>query len=126
VSIVNRLYKVLRARLEADDSLGEKFADVRRRFSAKEAYDYTDSESAAESEASSNSSTNQDPELAKYYANLEIPYGSDLETVKKAWKKLLQKYHPDLHSDDPQRKQIAHELTQGLNQAYTQIRKRLT
>lgn len=56
--------------------------------------------------------------LAKYYANLEIPVGSDRETIKTAWKTQMKKYHPDLHSSDPQKKQIAEELTRQLNEAY--------
>jgi DnaJ-domain-containing protein 1 len=61
--------------------------------------------------------TRSDP-LAKYYANLEIPVGSDRETIKTAWKTQMKKYHPDLHGSDPNKKQIAEELTRQLNQAY--------
>mgnify|MGYP006435649163 FL=1 len=56
--------------------------------------------------------------LAKYYANLEIPVGSDRETIKTAWKTQMKKYHPDLHGSDPKKKQIAEELTRQLNEAY--------
>jgi DnaJ-domain-containing protein 1 len=59
----------------------------------------------------------EDP-LAKYYANLEIPVGSDRATIKNAWKTQMKKYHPDLHSSDPKKKQIAEELTRQLNLAY--------
>ena len=57
--------------------------------------------------------------LVKYYANLEIPVGSDRKTIKTAWKKQLKKYHPDLHGLDPQKKKIAEELTRQLNEAYS-------
>jgi DnaJ-domain-containing protein 1 len=56
--------------------------------------------------------------LAKYYANLEIPVGSNRETIKTAWKTQMKKYHPDLHGSDPKKKQIAEELTRQLNEAY--------
>ena len=56
--------------------------------------------------------------LAKYYANLEIPCGSDQITIKSAWKKQLKKYHPDLHCSDPGKKIIAENLTRQLNEAY--------
>ena len=56
--------------------------------------------------------------LAKYYANLEIPVGSDRDTIKAAWKTQMKKYHPDLHGSDPKKKQIAEELTRQLNEAY--------
>jgi DnaJ-domain-containing protein 1 len=56
--------------------------------------------------------------LSKYYANLEIPVGSDRETIKTGWKAQMKKYHPDLHGSDPKKKQIAEELTRQLNEAY--------
>ncbi len=69
--------------------------------------------------------SSRDPELAGYYANLEVPYGADLETVRTSWKRLLAKYHPDLHSSDPQKQHVATELTKGLNTAYKALEKRL-
>ena len=65
-----------------------------------------------------------DSALAALYANLEVPYGSDLETVRKARNRLLRKYHPDLHSKDPEKRQIAGELTRRLNGAYETLRQR--
>ena len=63
-----------------------------------------------------------DPRLAEYYANLEAPYASDLATVRKAWKRLMRKYHPDLHSSDPAKQKTATELVKKLNHAYEQLR----
>ena len=65
-----------------------------------------------------------DAELAELYSNLEVPYGSSLVTVRKAWIRLLRKCHPDLHSKDLERRKIADELTQRLNGAYERLRKR--
>ena len=56
---------------------------------------------------------------AKYYANLEIPVGSNQTIIKNAWKKQLKKYHPDLHCSDPDKKIIAENLTRQLNEAYS-------
>ncbi|MCB0293093.1 MAG: J domain-containing protein, partial [Calditrichaeota bacterium] len=66
-----------------------------------------------------------DPELARYYANLEVPYGSDLATVTRAWKALLKRYHPDKHSTDPEKQRVANDLVQQLNHAYEQLRRHL-
>jgi hypothetical protein len=66
-----------------------------------------------------------DPVLAEYYANLELPYGADLERVRNAWKRMVRKYHPDLHCADPEKRQLANELSQGLNRAYEELKKRL-
>ena len=64
-----------------------------------------------------------DPVLAEYYANLELPYGAELDLVKASWKRLLKKYHPDMHSTEPEKKRIATLLTQKLNEAYKAIEK---
>ncbi len=68
----------------------------------------------------------EDPELAKLYANMEVPYGADLVTVTRAWKRLLQKYHPDKHTGDPERYEIANQLVQELNRTYQELKKRLS
>ena len=62
-----------------------------------------------------------DPQLASYYANLELPYGAGREQVKAAWKRLLKKYHPDLHAADPEQRRIANELTAELTSAYKHL-----
>ena len=63
--------------------------------------------------------------IAGYYANLELPYGAGLEDVESAWKKMLKKYHPDLHSNDPRKQETAHHLVQGLNKAHDELEKYL-
>ncbi|MGR3177373.1 MAG: J domain-containing protein [Candidatus Anammoxibacter sp.] len=72
---------------------------------------------------SSNNIKYTDNKLARYYANLEVPYGSDLEIVKKSWKRLLKKCHPDLYTNDPAKKDIAHDLASKLNEAYREVAK---
>ena len=67
------------------------------------------------------SSEARDPALAEYYSNLEVPYGSDLKTVRSAWRRMMKRYHPDLHSQDPERRRIANELTARLTEAYRGI-----
>lgn len=67
----------------------------------------------------------RDPVMARYYANLEVPYGSDLATVQAAWKRLLRQYHPDLHAADPERQRLGTELVKQLNDAYAELRRRL-
>ena len=67
----------------------------------------------------------RDPILVRYYANLELPYGAGLYTVRRAWKQLVKKYHPDLHSADEQKRRTATELVQGLNRAYEELTRHL-
>lgn len=67
----------------------------------------------------------QDPILAGYYANLELPYGADIESVRRAWKQLMKQYHPDLHSTDIKKKEVADELCAELTRAYQELTRAL-
>ena len=67
----------------------------------------------------------QDAVQARYYANLELPYGADIDAVREARRRLLKRYHPDLHSADPGKKQTATQLAQGLNHAHDELVSRL-
>lgn len=56
--------------------------------------------------------------LTPYYANLELAPGADRQAVRSAWKRLMKKYHPDLHAASPEKRETANELTRELTQAY--------
>ncbi len=66
----------------------------------------------------------EDP-FAKYFANLELTTSASRSEVKASWKRLMKKYHPDLHSVDLEKKKIATELSQGLTEAYKILDKEL-
>ncbi len=63
--------------------------------------------------------------VAKAYAALEVPPGSDFETVRKAYRTLMRKYHPDRHTASPEKQKAANELAQKLSDAYKTLEKRL-
>lgn len=54
----------------------------------------------------------------KYYKILELEYGSDFNSIKKAYKRLLKKYHPDLFQNKPEKLKSAQEVTRQINEAY--------
>lgn len=60
--------------------------------------------------------------LRQDYANLELPFRSDLETVKKQYKTLLRKYHPDQYAQDPEKYRYATEVTKKLNESFHRIK----
>jgi DnaJ-domain-containing protein 1 len=64
-------------------------------------------------------------ELRRAYASLEVPPGSDFETVRKAYRTLMRKYHPDRHAQTPEKQKSATELAQKLTQAYKLLEKQL-
>lgn len=61
------------------------------------------------------------PVILKYYSALELAPGAGKEEIKKSWKKLMRKYHPDLFHTDPERRKLAAELSARLTQAYQEL-----
>jgi len=117
MAIFSRIYRIFQANISAKK--GNK-SNIDNSF-----YEWYTDNKGTRPRQSNNTRPRQprNPEMAKYYANLEIPYGADLETARKSWKRLLRKYHPDLHSDDTEKIKIANEIVQGLNLAYKEIEK---
>ncbi len=66
-----------------------------------------------------------DDEVRRAYAALEVPLGSNFETVRKSYRALMRKYHPDHHSGSPEKQKTATELTQKLTEAYKLLERRL-
>jgi hypothetical protein len=60
--------------------------------------------------------------LRSDYANLEVPFGADIETVRRAYKRLVMHYHPDRHAGDPEKLRVATEITKKLNESFERIR----
>lgn len=75
--------------------------------------------------ASVGSPGTRDPRLAQLYAQLECPYGSDLTTIRKHYRALMRKYHPDMHSTHPDKQRVATDLSQRLTGAYNELRRLL-
>jgi len=68
----------------------------------------------------SRSTQNEDNQLEKkYYKILELEYGANFDSIKKSYKKLLKKYHPDLFQNKPEKLKSAQEVTRQINEAYT-------
>ena len=64
-------------------------------------------------------------EVRRAYAALEVPVGSNFETVRRSYRALMRKYHPDHHSGSPEKQKTATELTQKLTEAYELLERRL-
>jgi DnaJ-domain-containing protein 1 len=61
------------------------------------------------------------PSLARDYANLELTPAATTGDIRKQYKKLLVKYHPDKFADDGEKQKLATELTARLNESYDRI-----
>jgi DnaJ-domain-containing protein 1 len=66
-----------------------------------------------------------DDAIRKAYAALEISAGSDFETVRKSYRRLMRKYHPDLHGGSAEKQRDATALTQRLTEAYKILERHL-
>lgn len=65
------------------------------------------------------------PEVARAYANLELVPPASLEEAKAAWRRLMAKYHPDRHQDDPRKLELATKVAARLTEAYRIVREHL-
>ena len=61
-------------------------------------------------------------DLKADYANLEVPFGSDIETVRRSYKRLVLHYHPDRNAGNPEKLRIATEITMRINESFERIR----
>ncbi|MBN1412081.1 MAG: J domain-containing protein [Spirochaetales bacterium] len=96
--------------------------------------DYLNEEKTASSGSQSRTRTSHTQDYASYerekarealrqdYKNLEVPYGASINDVKKGYKKLLVKYHPDKNSETPEKLRTATEITKKINISYKKIK----
>jgi len=59
--------------------------------------------------------------LRQDYANLEVAFAAPFAEVRRTYKRLLGRYHPDRHAADPEKWRIATEITTRLNESYGRI-----
>lgn len=114
-----RLIDIARANL---NHFSDQRADEKKSTGSPEepAFDFN----ASEPGRTSSPKQAHDP-LARYYANLEVSPGADRDAVKTAWKRMMKKYHPDLHDSDPEKRKTAEELTRRLTESYQILDKEL-
>lgn len=125
MSIFDRLYNIAKAEVNHRLKHGIEGRTWHKRTTAEQDSSYDDFEEPSHDYDASSGSSAKVSQVDQWYAALEVPPGSDLATVQKAWKNLLRKYHPDMHSGDPEQARIAHEVSQQLNQAYKGLKAHL-
>ena len=59
--------------------------------------------------------------IAKYYKVLDLPVGAPFEDVKKSYRKLMRKYHPDRHVGNAKKQKAATELSMRVTEAYKEL-----
>ena len=109
------------------ESAGTRFRDPDLQDAWEELDDYMRAGAATESEGRTRRQSARprrpvDESLRQDYANLEVPFGADMDTVRKSYKKLVLKYHPDRHAGNPEKQRAALEITKKINQSFERIR----
>ncbi len=66
-----------------------------------------------------------DEAIRRAYAALEVPAGSELEIVKRSYRRLMRKYHPDLNAGSSEKQRAATNLSQRLTEAYKTLERHL-
>jgi len=67
------------------------------------------------------SSRSSGDKIAEYYKVLDLPVGAPFEDVKKSYRRLMRKYHPDRHVTNPKQQKAATELSMRVTQAYKEL-----
>ncbi len=57
-------------------------------------------------------------EVEGWYRTLEVPPGTDFATIRKSYRRLLAKYHPDKYANDPDKYAAATEVARKITSAY--------
>lgn len=105
-----------------------RLSDARFGPSQKKLADLSDQELLQERDRRRTKQTSDDPRptwkrVKQYLANLELGPGATWPDVERAYKRLLERYHPDKHQTDPDRHRVAQELTESLTSAYQALRR---
>lgn len=58
-----------------------------------------------------------------YYDVLEVKPGASFEEIKKSYRSLQKKYHPDRFANDTQKRELAEKVSGKLNEAYSYFQK---
>lgn len=124
------------SRAERSRAARERAARVHREQSAREAKQKQAADDAfrrmkdqarrsggasASSNASAGSNAKRprvDAQVAEWYRTLNLAPGADMAEVKAAYRRLMRKYHPDVHAANPQKQKAANELATRVTTAY--------
>lgn len=58
----------------------------------------------------------------QWFRTLELDPTADFATVRKSYRRLVAKYHPDRHANDPERYKAATEVSRRITEAYDGLR----
>jgi len=112
---------------EAEKSVGAKAGRQARRVAdkAEEAWERAFEEARARGESQDYAGPRGRPsarEVDDWYRVLEVPAGADFDTIRRSYRRLVNKYHPDKYASDPDKYKAATEVTRKITGAYNGIK----
>lgn len=110
-----------------DDTIGKKAGRQARKFKDAAEVAWERAYENARQRAGVRGEPIGDPvaDRKRWYRTLELEPGADLRTVRKAYRKLLLKYHPDRFANEPEKLAVATEVTRKLTEAYNGLQRYL-
>jgi len=57
-------------------------------------------------------------ERLKWHKVLEVEPGADFEAIRRSYRRLVMKFHPDRFAQDPEKYKVATEVTRKITEAY--------
>jgi DnaJ-class molecular chaperone with C-terminal Zn finger domain len=115
MSLTRRLRRLIRAEL---GRLREEPFEDEAAGTQPDAETTTSADAPASSDAES---TDVPSDVAEAYRALEVPVGSGREAVKKGYRRVMKKYHQDRFQNDPDKYEVAGEVSKRLNQAHDRV-----
>ncbi len=115
MSLTRRLRRLIQAELGRlrDDPLDDEATGAQPDAEARSPDDASASKEAE--------SPDVPPDVAEAYRALEVPVGSGREAVKKGYRRVMKKYHQDRFQNDPDKYEVAGEVSKRLNQARDRV-----
>jgi DnaJ-domain-containing protein 1 len=102
---------------EVADSVGKKAGRKARSVAdkAEQAWERAFEEARARGGSSSS-------EIEAWHRTLEVEVGADFAIIRKSYRRLLTKYHPDKYAGDPDKYAAATEVTRKITMAYNGLK----
>jgi DnaJ-domain-containing protein 1 len=108
---------------EVANSVGAKAGRKVRRVAdkAEQAWEQAFEQARARGEGSS-SGRPSEAQIEGWYRTLEVPAEADFPTIRKSYRRLLAKYHPDKFAGDPDKYAAATEVARKITMAYNGLK----
>jgi DnaJ-domain-containing protein 1 len=109
---------------EVATSVGAKAGRKVRRVAdkAEQAWERAFEEARARGGGDGSSGRPTEAQIEGWYRTLEVPADADFPTIRKSYRRLLAKYHPDKYAGDPDKYAAATEVARKITMAYNGLK----